>query len=72
MQLDRRHRTYVTGIRARYIGAAAITIAPEGLILCCVVSSCAMDLSSRLHSHSILSSNALGFPFLVVCHFGIL
>jgi hypothetical protein len=25
--------TYVTGMKARYMGAAAMTIAPEGLIL---------------------------------------
>jgi hypothetical protein len=63
-------KTYVTGIRARYMGAAAITIAPEGLILCSIVSSCAMDLYLCPHSHSIFSSDALGLPFLVVCHLG--
>jgi hypothetical protein len=30
--------TYVTGMKARYIGAAPITMAPEGLILHLVVS----------------------------------
>ena len=58
----------VRGTRARYNGAAAMTIAPEGLTLWCLSVGCSFQTS--VHSHAIFGGHALCLSLLVVCHYG--
>jgi hypothetical protein len=67
---EKLRHTHVRGTSARYIGAKAATIAPDGLTLhfCISNSSTVHRTCLWLYEHAILVSNALGLLFLVVRH----
>jgi hypothetical protein len=60
--------TYVTGMSARYIGAAARMATPEGFTLYESISTTMNVIRPRYNLHAIFGSYALRLSLLVVGH----